>query len=78
MDTKRTLKALGSGTAAVLLLAGVTLGADAILRTPGTTQTVVLSADQTTAPTGTPDATETADERPRPRAGRDPRCGRDA
>ena len=55
MDRTNTIKAFGAGAVAIFLVAGVALGADAILKAPTPASTVVLNAAQTE----TPEATET-------------------
>jgi hypothetical protein len=51
MDSKnRRTQALGAGAVAVFLVAGVALGADALLRTPNPKPVVSLTGDQFAAP----------------------------
>ena len=59
MDTNRPIKALGAGAVAIFLVAGVALGADAILRPPAASHPVVLTADETHQAAGTAEPTDT-------------------
>ena len=69
METNRPIKALGAGAVALFLVAGVALGADAILRPPTTGHPAILTADETREAAATAEPTETPEaprRRPKP------------
>ena len=79
MNTNRPIKAIGAGAVALFLVAGVALGADAILRAPTPTRTVILAADETSTPgaAGTAEPNETLEPEETAEPSGDARGGRD-
>ena len=68
-DRTRGIKALVTGGVAVVLAAGVALGANSLLHTSPVSQNVVLAGDQLTPePTETPEAAKTPEPTETPEA----------
>ena len=57
VDKNRSIKVVAVGGVAAFLIAGAAFGADAVLRTPSPTRTVVLAGDEV----GTPEPTDAAE-----------------